>query len=57
MQGKVIFFDGASSSGKSTIIKKLVPLLNANYSVLTLDDFVSPIFIEQQKLNEPFEVH
>lgn len=55
MSGKVFVFDGASNSGKSTIIKELVPLLGDPYCYMAIDDFVSLIFLEQQRLNLPYD--
>jgi len=51
--GQVIVFDGASSAGKSSIIKNLMPMLDSTYEYIAVDDFVSAVFLEQQKLNLP----
>lgn len=52
-QGRVIVFDGASSAGKSSVIKKLMPMLDASYHCVAVDDFVTEVFIDQQKLKLP----
>ena len=55
MQGRVIIFDGASSSGKSSVIKHLLPMLDDSYQSVAIDDFVTQVFIEQQTLQLPEE--
>jgi chloramphenicol 3-O-phosphotransferase len=52
-QGHVIIFDGASSAGKSSVIKELMPLLDNSYRCIAIDDFVTQVFLEQQKLKLP----
>jgi len=49
MQGQLIIIDGASSSGKTSVIKELMPLLCSSYQYVAVDDFVSEIFVEHQK--------
>lgn len=49
MQGQVIIFDGASSAGKSSVIKQLMPMLDTSFCYIAVDDFVSELFLEQQK--------
>lgn len=53
MQGRVIVFDGASSAGKSSVIRQLMPMLDSSYQYIAVDDFVTQVFIEQQKLKLP----
>jgi pimeloyl-ACP methyl ester carboxylesterase/chloramphenicol 3-O-phosphotransferase len=45
--GRLIVLDGVSSSGKSSTIKELLHLTKT-YTPIAIDDFVSPIFLEQQ---------
>jgi chloramphenicol 3-O-phosphotransferase len=50
---RVIVFDGASSSGKTSVIKQLLPMLDDSYHYISIDDFVSQVFLEQQTLHLP----
>lgn len=45
--GKLIIIDGVSSSGKTTIIDKLSPILDKNYETIALDDYVTKLFVER----------
>ena len=51
MQGQVIIIDGASSSGKSSVIKQLMPMLDDSYEYVPVDDFVTEVFLEQRIRN------
>lgn len=51
MQGRVIIIDGASCSGKSSVIKQLMPMLDNSYEYVAVDDFVSEVFLEQRTRN------
>ena len=53
MHGRVIVFDGASSAGKSSVIKQLLPMLDSSYQRVGVDDFVTAVFLEQQTLQLP----
>lgn len=53
MRGRLIVIDGASSSGKTSMIEHLMNELDSSYQCIAVDTFVSPIFIEQQKVNLP----
>lgn len=53
MQGHVVIIDGASSSGKSSIIKELMPLLDDSYHAIAVDSFVDKVFLEQETLKLP----
>ena len=48
-QGHVIVLDGTSTAGKSSIIKYLLPMLGNSYEKVAIDDFVTPVFLEQEK--------
>ena len=48
-QGHVIVLDGTSTAGKSSIIKYLLPMLGNSYEKVAIDDFVTPVFLEQGK--------
>lgn len=52
-QGKIIVIDGASSSGKSSVTKQLSSMMDVSYQLVAVDDFVTNIFIEQQKIKFP----
>ena len=53
MPGRVIVIDGASSAGKSSVIKHLMPMLDASYQCVAVDDFITEVFLEQQMLKLP----
>ncbi len=55
MQGLVIVVDGASSVGKTSVIKQLMPMLDSSYQYVAVDDFVTEVFLEQGKLKLPEE--
>jgi thymidylate kinase len=55
MQGHVIIFDGASSAGKTSVIKTLIPLLDESYRYIAVDDFVNELFVQQQNNPQPYE--
>lgn len=49
IMGRLIIIDGASSSGKTSVIKELMPLLGSSYQHVAVDDFVSEVFVKNQK--------
>jgi len=51
MQGSVIVVDGTSGAGKSSVIKQLMPMLDSSYQYVAVDDFVTEVYLEYQKLN------
>jgi chloramphenicol 3-O-phosphotransferase len=48
--GRVIVLDGTSTSGKTSIVKHLMPMLGTSYKKVAIDDFVTEVFLEQEKL-------
>lgn len=54
-RGRVIIVAGALSAGKSSMLRQLMPLLDSSYSLVSVDDFVSKIFLEQQTVKIPEE--
>lgn len=48
--GRVIVLDGTSTSGKTSIVKHLMPILGTSYKKVAIDDFVTEVFLEQEKL-------
>jgi uracil phosphoribosyltransferase len=52
-QGSVIILDGTSTAGKTSIAKNLVDMLDESYEYIALDDFVTEVFMEQEKQHFP----
>lgn len=52
----LIVLDGVSSVGKSTIARLFMPLNPGKYTLVGIDDFVTPVFMEQEKNPVPFEI-
>lgn len=46
--GKLIIIDGLSCSGKTTVVSNLLPLLDESYTLVTLDDFVTKLFLQRE---------
>lgn len=56
IQVKLIVLDGVSSVGKSSIARSFMNLQPDMYILIGINDFVSPVFLEQQKNPLPFEL-
>ena len=54
LKGKIIFLNGVSSSGKTTIAKTLQARLTQPYCWLSVDNFINTMMVERFFTNEEF---
>ncbi|MFC1842499.1 AAA family ATPase [Candidatus Dependentiae bacterium] len=52
-QGTILLLDGPSCSGKTSIAKELIKLFGPGYEIVSLDDFVADLFLENIKKKLP----
>lgn len=55
-RAQLIVLDGVSSVGKSTIARAFMQLHPDVYTLVGIDDFVTPVFLEYQKNPVPFDI-